>query len=52
VTKFSLPDASIMARQISPRGRRSGEIWHFREVGGGGVAENCKPVNGEKDATR
>jgi hypothetical protein len=26
--------------KFSPRGDRSGEIWHFREVGGEGVAEN------------
>jgi hypothetical protein len=40
VAKFPPPGASIMSRQIFPRGDRSGEIWHFREVGGEGVAEN------------
>jgi hypothetical protein len=39
VAKFPPPGASIRPRQIFPRGDRSGEIWHFREVGGEGVAE-------------
>jgi hypothetical protein len=39
VAKFPPPGASVMARQIFPRGDRSGEIWHFGEVGGEGVAE-------------
>jgi hypothetical protein len=39
VAKFPPLDVSIMPRQIFPRGDRSGEIWHFGEVGGERVAE-------------
>jgi hypothetical protein len=55
VAKFPPLDASIMARQIFPRGDRSGEIWNFREVWGGrgsGKLKSCKIVNAEKGTTR
>jgi hypothetical protein len=39
-TKSPPPGASNTAHGDFPGGGHSGENWHFREVGGEGVAEN------------